>query len=142
MYETEIGLSESRELGRILEAYDAGRALKTGTRFDRPKTHSVLCPGFFRLEDSVWSQKLAEEVPSVGKHEVHYFNAAGYWLVLMDVAQRLAYDDETEGEDSMVMCLAFSIFFDLVEKRVLTMQMDYYHLFVRSGSAFAAQMAC
>lgn len=139
--EADLGMSDERELGRIIEAYNVGRELKKGTRFDRPKTRSVLCPGFFRVEETVWTQKLMNEVPSVGKHEIHYVNAAGYWLVLMDVAQKLAYDEETLDDDSMVRCLAFSIIFGLVAKRILTMRMDYYHLAVVSGSNFAAQMA-
>ncbi|CAN8069834.1 unnamed protein product [Agarophyton chilense] len=58
----------------------------------------------------------------------------------MDVAQKMAYDPETDDE-SMVRCLAFAVVFRMVSKRVLTMRMDYYQLSVSSGAAFAAQMA-
>lgn len=136
----ELDLSDSRVLGRILEAYELGRVLGRSERFAKPATASVLKPGYFRMEDSMWRQKLIAEVPSVGKHEVHYVNAAGYWLVLMDVAQALAYDAETD-EEGMVRCLAFAVVFGLVSKRVLTMRMDYYQLAVTSGASFAAQMA-
>ncbi|CAN8066276.1 unnamed protein product [Agarophyton chilense] len=63
------------------------------------------------------------EVPSVGKHEIHYVNAAWYWLVLMDVAQKLAFDTETDDEKG------------LDNEDVL------HQLSLSSGAAFAAQMA-
>lgn len=72
-------------------------------------------------------------------HEVHYVNATGYWLVMMDVAQKLAFDEGTI-EEGMVSCLASPVELGKVAKRVLTMRMDYYQLSVISGASFAAQM--
>lgn len=108
-------------------------------RFAKPVTTSVPNAGFLRMEDSVWKKKLVQEVPSVGKHEVHYVNDAGYRLVLLEVAQKLSYKEET-NEEGMMRCLEFSVVFKMVEKYVLTMRMDYYQLEVTSGAAFDAEM--
>ena len=138
--EAELSVSNSRELGWILEAYELRRVLGNSEWFAKPPTVSVLRPGYFRMEHSMWPQRLVAEVRSVGKHEVHYVNAAGYWLVLMDVVQKLAYEEGTK-EEGVIRFLAFSVLFGLASKRVLTMRMEYYQLAVTSGAPFAAQMA-
>lgn len=59
-----------------------GRTLARSERFESPRTVSVMNPGYFLLAEFLWKQKLIGEVPSVGKHEVHYLNSAGYWQVV------------------------------------------------------------
>lgn len=135
-----LSMADERALGRIMEAYEVGRTLGRSERFEKPRTVSVMKPGYFRLEESFWKQRLIAEVPSVGKHEVHYVNAAGYWQVMAEVAEKVALDEES-GEEEMCRCLAFAAVFGMVANRVLTMRMDFYHLAVSSGAAFAAQMA-
>lgn len=71
---------------------------------------------------------------------MHYVNAAGYWLLMMDTAQKVAFEDGTD-EEEMICRMAFSVVFGLIAKRVLTIRMDYYHMAVRNGATFAAQMA-
>lgn len=45
-------------------------------------------------------------------------NAAVYWLVMMDVAQKLEYGEETD-KDGMIRFLAFLVGLGLVANRVL-----------------------
>lgn len=63
-------------------------------RFGKSMTESVMRPGDCRVGDSFWRQRLVAEVSLVGKNKVHYVIAAGYLLVLSDVAQKLSYDKE------------------------------------------------
>lgn len=67
------------------------------------------------MEDGVWKKKLVAEVPSVGKHEMHYLKSAGYWLVMDQTTQRVEKDDGTD-EDDMIVCLTFLKIFGLIEK--------------------------
>lgn len=94
----------------MLEAYELGRVLGRREMFAKPMASSVLRPVLLQMEDSVWKQKMVQYVPSVGKHEVHYVDAVGYWLILLDISQNLSYDEETDAE-GMVRCLAFSVVF-------------------------------
>lgn len=44
--------------------------------------------GYFSMEDSVWRKRLLDENPSVGKLELKYVNATGYWLLSTGTAQK------------------------------------------------------
>ena len=57
---------------------------------------------------------------------------------MMDVSEKLAYDDETD-EQGMYIRLAFSNGLDLESKSLLKMKMDYYQLAVTSGASFEAE---
>lgn len=46
--------------------------------------------GYFDMENSALKQRLVAKVPSVRKHELHFFDAAGYWMVREEVAQEVA----------------------------------------------------
>lgn len=133
-----LALEDGRELGKILEACEIGRVFGRSERFSKPVTTSALKAGSFRMANSVWLQRLVEEVPSVGKHEVHYVNASGYWLVLMEVGQKPLLWGMMRKGDKVYGVLVFIWY---CPKRVLTMRKDYYHSVVISGAPFAAKMA-
>jgi hypothetical protein len=93
------------------------------------------------MEESAWLAALAAALPAAGRHEVHYTNAAGYWLGLSAAAADMSADTDARTRDEIVGLLAFSHVLARVAERVLATRFGYFQTVVDGGLGAGARYA-
>lgn len=110
-------------------------------QFARSAAQSALTPGFFKMDESQWLDDLAGALPAAGRHEVHYTNAAGYWLGLAMTAGEMSEETDRRTKDDITGLLAFSSVLANVAARVLATRFTYFDIVVTAGLAAGASYA-
>lgn len=110
-------------------------------QFARSAAQSALTPGFFKMDESQWLDDLATALPAAGRHEIHYTNAAGYWLGLSMTASEMSEEIDRRSKDDITGLLAFSSVLAKVAARVLATRFTYFDIVVTAGLAAGANFA-
>lgn len=110
-------------------------------QFARSAAQSALTPGFFKMDESQWLDDLATALPSAGRHEIHYTNAAGYWLGLAMTAGEMSEQADRRSKDDITGLLAFSSVLTNVAAKVLATRFTYFDIVVTAGLAAGASYA-
>lgn len=127
--------------GSGMSAYGVDDAAERRLQFARSAAHSALTPGFFKMDESQWLEDLAEALPAAGRHEVHYTNAAGYWLGLSMTATEMSAETDLRSKDDITGLLAFSSVLASVASKVLATRFTYFDVVVNAGLGAGARYA-